>query len=44
MDEFSWFNGYNKRYGLLCVDDEIQKPYLKEFVYRFKRVAESKEL
>ncbi|MCW3742720.1 family 1 glycosylhydrolase, partial [Streptococcus pneumoniae] len=30
QDQFSWANGYNKRYGLFFVDYETQKRYIKK--------------
>ena len=30
QDQFSWVNGYNKRYGLFFVDYETQKRYIKK--------------
>ena len=41
QDQFSWTNGYNKRYGLFYIDFETQKRYPKANAYWYKNVAET---
>ncbi|MDO4466239.1 MAG: 6-phospho-beta-galactosidase [Bacillota bacterium] len=41
MDVFSWTNGYNKRYGLIYIDFETQKRYIKKSAHWYKELAES---
>ena len=41
QDQFSWTNGYNKRYGLFYIDFETQKRYPKASAYWYKNVAET---
>lgn len=41
QDQFSWANGYNKRYGLLYVDFDTQKRYVKKSAYWFKKLADT---
>ena len=41
QDQFSWANGYNKRYGLFYIDFETQKRYPKASAYWYKNVAET---
>jgi 6-phospho-beta-galactosidase len=41
QDQFSWTNGYNKRYGLFYVDFDTQKRYPKKSAYWFKEMAET---
>ncbi|HGK1680491.1 TPA: family 1 glycosylhydrolase [Streptococcus pneumoniae] len=36
QDQFSWANGYNKRYGLFFVDYETQKRYIKKSAFWVK--------
>lgn len=43
QDQFSWANGYNKRYGLFYVDFETQKRYPKKSAYWFKQLGASLE-
>lgn len=43
QDQFSWANGYNKRYGLFYVDFKTQKRYPKKSAYWFKQLAASIE-
>lgn len=40
----SWANGYNKRYGLFCVDCQTQKRYPKKSAYWYKLMAERGEI
>ncbi|QVI35249.1 6-phospho-beta-galactosidase [Lacticaseibacillus chiayiensis] len=40
QDQFSWTNGYSKRYGLFFVDFETQKRYIKQSAEWFKKVCE----
>lgn len=44
QDQFSWTNGYNKRYGLFYVDFKTQKRYPKASAYWFKNLAETGRL
>lgn len=44
QDQFSWTNGYNKRYGFFHVDFETQRRTPKASAYWFKRVAETGRL
>lgn len=44
QDQFSWTNGYNKRYGFFYVDFETQQRTPKASAYWFKRVAQTKRL
>ena len=44
QDQFSWTNGYNKRYGLFYVDFETQQRIPKASAYWFKNVAETGRL
>ncbi|MEI7488989.1 MAG: family 1 glycosylhydrolase, partial [Chryseobacterium sp.] len=39
MDNFSWINGYKKRYGFLFVDRKTQKRHLKKSAYWFKDIS-----
>ncbi|MCO7127883.1 6-phospho-beta-galactosidase [Sporolactobacillus shoreicorticis] len=41
QDQFSWANGYNKRYGLFYVDFETQKRYIKKSAQWFKELADT---
>ncbi len=41
QDQFSWANGYNKRYGLFYVDFKTQKRYIKKSALWFKALAET---
>lgn len=41
QDQFSWTNGYNKRYGLFYVDFDTQKRYPKKSAYWFKELADT---
>ena len=41
QDQFSWANGYNKRYGLFYVDFETQKRYVKRSALWFKELADT---
>ena len=41
QDQFSWTNGYNKRYGLFYIDFETQARYPKASAYWYKNVAET---
>ena len=44
QDQFSWTNGYNKRYGFFYVDFETQKRTPKASAYWYKHVAETRRL
>jgi 6-phospho-beta-glucosidase len=44
LDNFSWLNGYKKRYGFLYVDRTTLARHLKESAVWFKRVAETNAL
>ena len=44
QDQFSWTNGYNKRYGFFYVDFETQQRTPKASAYWFKRVAQTRRL
>lgn len=39
QDQFSWTNGYSKRYGLFFIDFPTQKRYIKESAIWFKKVS-----
>lgn len=39
MDNFSWINGYKKRYGFLYVDRQTQRRYKKKSAYWYRDVA-----
>lgn len=41
QDQFSWVNGYNKRYGLFYVDYQTQKRYPKRSAYWFKELSKT---
>ena len=41
QDQFSWTNGYSKRYGLFFVDFKTQARYVKSSAEWFKRVSET---
>ena len=41
QDQFSWTNGYNKRYGLFYIDFETQERYPKASAYWYKNVSET---
>ena len=41
QDQFSWANGYNKRYGLFYVDFKTQKRYIKRSALWFKELADT---
>ncbi|WP_333589841.1 6-phospho-beta-galactosidase [Ligilactobacillus acidipiscis] len=41
QDQFSWANGYNKRYGLFFIDFETQKRYIKKSALWFKELADT---
>lgn len=41
QDQFSWTNGYSKRYGLFYVDFKTQKRYPKKSAYWYKEVSDS---
>ena len=41
QDEFSWSNGYNKRYGLFYVDFDNQKRYVKKSALWFKELSDT---
>lgn len=44
QDQFSWTNGYNKRYGFFYVDYETQRRIPKASAYWFKTVAETRRI
>lgn len=39
QDQFSWSNGYNKRYGLFYIDFETQRRVIKKSVLWSKEIA-----
>ena len=41
QDQFSWANGYNKRYGLIYIDFKDQKRYLKQSALWYKELADT---
>lgn len=41
QDQFSWANGYNKRYGLIYIDFETQRRYLKQSALWYKELADT---
>lgn len=41
QDQFSWSNGYNKRYGLFYVDFETQKRYVKQSALWYRELADT---
>jgi 6-phospho-beta-glucosidase len=41
MDNFSWVNGFKKRYGFLFVDRKTLKRTIKKSAYWFKNVSEA---
>lgn len=41
QDQFSWANGYNKRYGLFFVDFTNQKRYVKKSALWYKELADT---
>lgn len=41
QDQFSWANGYDKRYGLFYVDFKTQKRYIKKSAQWFKELADT---
>lgn len=41
QDQFSWSNGYSKRYGLFYVDFKTQKRYVKKSALWFKALADT---
>lgn len=41
QDQFSWTNGYSKRYGLFFVDFPTQKRYIKQSASWFKQVSDT---
>lgn len=44
QDQFSWTNGYSKRYGLFFVDFPTQKRYVKKSALWFKKLSETHEI
>ena len=44
QDQFSWTNGYNKRYGFFYVDFETQERTPKASAYWFRRIAQTGRL
>ena len=44
QDQFSWTNGYSKRYGLFYVDFETQERYPKQSAYWYRGLADSKQI
>ncbi|MBP5299067.1 MAG: family 1 glycosylhydrolase, partial [Lachnospiraceae bacterium] len=41
MDNFEWFFGYSKRFGIVYVDYQTQKRVLKDSAYLFRDVISS---
>lgn len=41
QDQFSWTNGYSKRYGLFFIDFPTQKRYVKKSAFWFKKLSET---
>lgn len=41
QDQFSWANGYNKRYGLIYIDFKDQKRHLKQSALWYKELADT---
>ncbi|WP_155286836.1 6-phospho-beta-galactosidase [Lacticaseibacillus zhaodongensis] len=41
QDQFSWTNGYSKRYGLFFVDFPTQKRYIKQSALWFKQLSDT---
>ena len=41
QDQFSWSNGYNKRYGLFYIDFDTQKRYIKQSALWYKELADT---
>ena len=41
QDQFSWANGYNKRYGLFYIDFDTQKRYIKQSALWYKELADT---
>ena len=41
QDQFSWTNGYNKRYGLFYIDFDTQKRYIKQSALWYKELADT---
>ena len=41
QDQFSWTNGYSKRYGLFFVDFPTQKRYVKQSAEWLKQVSQT---
>lgn len=44
QDQFSWTNGYSKRYGLFFVDFATQDRYVKRSAHWFKEVSETHQI
>lgn len=44
QDQFSWTNGYSKRYGMFFVDFPTQKRYIKRSAYWLKELSETHEI
>lgn len=44
QDQFSWTNGYSKRYGLFYVDFKTQKRFPKKSAYWYKTLIENKKI
>ncbi|MCZ0776928.1 6-phospho-beta-galactosidase [Lactobacillus delbrueckii] len=44
QDQFSWTNGYSKRYGLFYVDFASQARYPKQSAYWYRGLADSKQI
>lgn len=41
QDQFSWANGYNKRYGLFYIDFDTQKRYVKTSALWYRELADT---
>jgi len=44
IDNFEWACGFSKRFGLIYVDNETQKRYLKDSAHWYERIIRSNEV